>query len=54
MSNKILVDTLFVIALVNHRDQYHQKASELAESLDKKPLITTDAVLLERRRYCFG
>ncbi|MEA5570679.1 type II toxin-antitoxin system VapC family toxin [Calothrix sp. UHCC 0171] len=45
--NKIFVDTLFVVALINQRDQYHQKASELADSLETHPLITTDAVLLE-------
>jgi uncharacterized protein len=45
--NKIFVDTLFVVALINRRDQYHQQASELADSLETHPLITTDAVLLE-------
>jgi uncharacterized protein len=45
--NKILLDTLFVVALINQRDQYHQQASELADSLETHPLITTDAVLLE-------
>jgi uncharacterized protein len=44
---KIFVDTLFVVALINQRDQYHQQASELADSLETYPLITTDAVLLE-------
>lgn len=47
MVNKIFVDTLFVVALINQRDQYHQLASELADSLETHPLITTDAVLLE-------
>jgi predicted nucleic acid-binding protein len=41
------VDTLFVIGLTNHRDQYHEKALELAISFDRQPLFTTDAVLLE-------
>ncbi len=45
--NKIFVDTLFVVALINRRDQYHQQASELGDSLETHPLITTDAVLLE-------
>jgi uncharacterized protein len=45
--NKIFVDTLFVVALINQRDQYHQQASELADSLETHPVITTDAVLLE-------
>ena len=41
------VDTSFVIALVNRRDQYHSQAVELASRFDKRPLVTTDAVLLE-------
>jgi uncharacterized protein len=45
--NQIFVDTLFVVALINQRDQYHQRASELADSLETQFLITTDAVLLE-------
>ena len=45
--SKVFIDTLFVIALVNQRDQYHQRASELAEKYDGHPLLTTDAVILE-------
>ncbi|HXG64758.1 MAG TPA: PIN domain-containing protein [Blastocatellia bacterium] len=47
MSNRIFVDTLFVVALVNPRDQYHQRATELADRFENSPLLTTDAVLLE-------
>jgi predicted nucleic acid-binding protein len=43
----IFVDTLFVIALINHRDQYHQQASSLADQFEGHSLIVTDAVLLE-------
>jgi predicted nucleic acid-binding protein len=45
--NRVFVDTAFVVALVNERDQHHSRAAELADSLDGFPLITTDAVLLE-------
>lgn len=45
--SRIFVDSGFVIALINQRDQYHQQASQLAERLAGHPLITTDAVLLE-------
>jgi predicted nucleic acid-binding protein len=38
---------LFVVALVNPRDQYHQRATELADRFEHSPLLTTDAVLLE-------
>ena len=47
MSNRFFIDTAYVIALVNHRDQYHEQASELADQFADHPLITTDAVLLE-------
>jgi hypothetical protein len=41
------IDTSFVIALTNKSDQYHAQALTLAAAFDKKPLITTDAVLTE-------
>jgi len=47
LTNRIFVDTLFVIALINRRDQYHRQALELAEELEGRPLLVTDAVLLE-------
>ncbi len=47
MASRIFVDTGFVIALINQRDQYHQQALALADRLENMPLLTTDAVLLE-------
>ncbi|MBD2693038.1 PIN domain-containing protein [Anabaena catenula] len=47
MRDKIFVDTLFIVALINKRDQYHQRALELAQQCENYPLITTDAILLE-------
>lgn len=47
MRSKIFVDTLFIVALINKRDQHHQKALELSEEFENYPLITTDAVFLE-------
>lgn len=47
MSEQIFVDTLFVVALVNRRDQYHAQASALAEKVDGCPLLITHAVLFE-------
>ena len=47
MPEKIFVDTAFVLALVNERDQYHERAQELADFLDGQELLITDAVLLE-------
>ena len=47
MREKALIDTGFVIALVNRRDQFHEQAKELAERFDGQSLLVTDAVLLE-------
>jgi predicted nucleic acid-binding protein len=44
---KIFVDTWFIVALINKRDQYHQKALQLAEQYKNHPLITTDTIFLE-------
>ncbi|HZP84278.1 MAG TPA: PIN domain-containing protein [Chthonomonadaceae bacterium] len=53
---KIFVDTLFAVALINERDQYHARAVECADLYEGQPLVVTDAVLLEignalARRY---
>lgn len=47
MSSRVFVDSGFVIALVNRRDQYHQEALKLADRFESYPILTTDAVLLE-------
>ncbi len=47
MRIKIFVDTLFIVALINKRDQYHQIALNLARQYENYPLITTDAIFLE-------
>ncbi|MEK6302823.1 MAG: PIN domain-containing protein [Acidobacteriota bacterium] len=47
MPSKLFVDTSFVIALVNEKDQYHSQAQALAREFEDSLLITTDAVLLE-------
>jgi len=43
----VFVDTSFVVALVNKKDQHHSVALDLAERFDGPELVTTDAVLLE-------
>ena len=45
--NQTFIDTLFVVALINPRDQYHAKAAALAAEYENSRLLTTDAVLLE-------
>lgn len=47
MPGKLFVDTSFVIALINEKDQYHNHAEALSYKFDNSPLITTGAVLLE-------
>lgn len=44
---KTFVDTFYIVALVNRRDEFHEKANELVRYYDKQPLLITDAVLLE-------
>lgn len=45
--DRVFIDTSFVVALVNEKDQHHNRAVELADLFDGYPLIITDAVLLE-------
>ncbi len=51
MERKILkrtfVDTFYIVALVNERDEFHDKANELVAYYDREPLVITDCVLLE-------
>lgn len=47
MATRTFLDTLFVIALLNQRDQYHERAAELAIRYEGTQFLTTDAVLLE-------
>src|SRR4051812_36481816 len=47
MPARIFVDTSFVLALINGRDQYHEQAVKLSHKFESSRLITTDAVLLE-------
>jgi len=45
--NRMFIDTLFVIALINRRDYYLQQALALAGQFEGHPILVTDAVLLE-------
>lgn len=47
VSQITFIDTQFVIALVNERDQFHERAVKIAGQIVSQPLLTTDAVLLE-------
>lgn len=45
--SRLFVDTVFVVALINRNDQYHEQAVLLADTYDGQPLLVTDSVLLE-------
>ena len=47
MANRVFVDTSFVLALINERDQYHKQAVALSFKFEESSLITTVSVLLE-------
>ena len=47
MPNRVFVDTSFVIALINDKDQYFHQAQALSYQFENSQLLTTDAVLLE-------
>ena len=44
---EIFVDTGFIFALFNEKDQYHQKASALADKFEGSHWLMTEAILLE-------
>ena len=46
-NNRYFLDTSFIIALINERDQYHHIANDLANYYDNSFLVTSDAILLE-------
>jgi len=47
VSAKTFIDTVFVVALINQRDQYHDRAGGLASSYEGRQFLITDVVLLE-------
>ncbi len=47
MPDRTFVDTSFVLALINERDQDHETAEALSLEFEESFLITTVAVLLE-------
>ena len=47
MPDRVFVDTSFVLALINERDQYHEQAEAISFQFEHSFLITTVAVLLE-------
>lgn len=48
---KTLIDTSFTVAVVNDKDENHEKSLQLAVDYNGKQLIVTDAVILEIGNY---
>jgi predicted nucleic acid-binding protein len=46
-NNRIFLDTVYILALTNRRDQYHQLATRLVSQFAGHSMATTDAILLE-------
>jgi uncharacterized protein len=46
-SDRIFIDTLYVVALINSRDQYHNQAVTVSYQVESQSFVTTDSVLLE-------
>lgn len=49
MQNRVFLDTSFSIAIAISRDEFHERALELADEIETKntELITTQAIILE-------
>ena len=45
--NRIFVDTSYIIALINERDDYHHQALDIADVYDGYPLVISEPILLE-------
>ena len=43
----IFADTLYWVALINSRDQWHERAVSIQTTLSDATLVTTDSVLME-------
>jgi uncharacterized protein len=44
---RTFVDTAFVVALINNKDQYHNQALKLSKKYENAPMLITEAVLME-------
>ena len=51
MNDDIFVDTLYLVARLNPKDQWHQAVAELDPFIKGKQLVTTETVLLELLNY---
>ncbi|MGD9630481.1 MAG: type II toxin-antitoxin system VapC family toxin [Pyrinomonadaceae bacterium] len=47
MNNRVFADTLYWVAILNPRDQWHEAAVEMRRMLEGIQLVTTESVLAE-------
>jgi uncharacterized protein len=47
----VFADTLYWIALINSRDQWHERAVSIKKALADASLVTTDSVLTEAANF---
>lgn len=46
-SNQVFIDTSYIIALINEKDNYHKQAIALADIYDSACLVISEPILLE-------
>ncbi len=51
MNNKVFADTLYWVAVLNPKDQWHSQAVKTRKLLGEIKIITTETVLLEVLNY---
>lgn len=51
MNEDVFVDTLYLVARLNPRDQWHRAAIEIDRQVEGRHLVTTETVLLELLNY---
>ena len=51
--NRIFVDALYWVAVINPRDQWHARAVEVTTKIEGRVLVTTESVLIELMNF-FG
>jgi predicted nucleic acid-binding protein len=51
--NRVFVDALYWVAVINPRDQWHNRAAAVGNSVEGRGLVTTESVLAEVLNY-FG
>ena len=47
----VLIDTHYLIAIINRLDQWHQSAISILDKLDNVKLVATESVLVETLNY---